>query len=57
MVLEYDKSYRSSKPLKVYGGQHRIRAITNSLNDVNNIFHGVRVYFDLNRNQKVEIAT
>ncbi len=57
MVLEYDKSYRSSKPLKVYGGQHRIRAITNSLNDVNDIFHGVRVYFYLNRSQKVEIAT
>jgi len=57
MVLEYDKSYHSSKPLKVYGGQHRIRAITNSIKEIKNIFHGVRVYFDLNRNQKVEIAT
>ena len=57
MVIEYDKSYRSSKPLKVYGGQHRIRAITNTQEKSNTISHGIRVYFDLDRNQKVEIAT
>ncbi len=57
MVIEYDKSYRASKPLKVYGGQHRIRAISKSINNNKNIYHGVRVYFDLDRDQKVEIAT
>ena len=57
MVIEYDKSYRPLKPLKVYGGQHRIRAITNAQVESSTIFHGIRVYFDLDRNQKVEIAT
>lgn len=57
MVIEYDKSYRPLKPLKVYGGQHRIRAITNAQKESSTIFHGIRVYFDLDRNQKVEIAT
>lgn len=57
IVLEYDKSYRATKPLKVYGGQHRITAISKSEKTKGNILHGVRVYFGLNRDQKVEIAT
>ncbi|MHB8109621.1 MAG: hypothetical protein ACYDHW_06265 [Syntrophorhabdaceae bacterium] len=57
LVTEYDTSYQKNKPLKVYGGQHRIRAIMNALNrNINNI-HGIRVYFGLSREQKVEIAT
>jgi hypothetical protein len=56
LVIEYDTSYRREIPLKVYGGQHRVRAITNALKSKKNILHGVRVYFDLNRDQKVEIA-
>ncbi len=58
MVIEYDKSYRNKKPLKVYGGQHRIKAISNAYKDSQkDNFHGIRVYFNLNRDQKVEIAT
>jgi hypothetical protein len=57
IVLEYDKSYLAKKPLKVYGGQHRVRAITVSLDSTNDVPQGVRVYFDLTREQKVEIAT
>ena len=55
LVIEYDTSYRRDKPLKVYGGQHRIKAITNSIG-VNDSLHGIRVYFGLDREQKVEIA-
>ncbi len=57
MVVEYDKSYYPLKPLKVYGGQHRIRAITNAKDSQKGIYHGVRIYFNLNREQKIEIAT
>jgi len=57
MVLEYDTSYRKQKPLKVYGGQHRIRAITKAFATKVDRIHGVRVYFLLSREQKVEIAT
>ena len=56
IVLEYDYSYREDLPLKVYGGQHRIQAIKGALDDDVNVVHGVRVYFNLNKQQKVEIA-
>lgn len=57
LVLEYDTSYRSRKPLKVYGGQHRLKAITATQPQKDTVLHGVRVYFGLSRDQKVEIAT
>lgn len=57
IVLEFDTSYRPKKPLKVYGGQHRLRAITKAQEHKADILHGVRIYFGLSRDQKVEIAT
>lgn len=57
IVLEYDIRYRPKKPLKVYGGQHRLRAITKAGEQQNSVLHGVRIYFSLSREQKVEIAT
>lgn len=57
IVLEYDKTYRSKQPLKVYGGQHRLTAIGRAESLKGSILHGVRVYFGLSREQKVEIAT
>ena len=56
IVLEYDTSYRPKKPLKVYGGQHRLKAITAAREKKGSVLHGVRVYFALSREQKVEIA-
>lgn len=56
-MVEYDTSYRIKKPLIVYGGQHRLRAIEKAKDVKGSVFHGVRVYFDLSREQKVEIAT
>lgn len=57
IVLEFDESYRPKKPLKVYGGQHRLRAISKAESTRGDTLHGVRVYFGLSREQKVEIAT
>ena len=57
IVLEFDTVYRAKKPLKVYGGQHRLRAITKAVSTKGDTLHGVRVYFSLSREQKVEIAT
>lgn len=56
IVIEYDTSYRSNKPLKVYGGQHRITAISKAVKAGVSVPHGIRVYFNLTREQKVEIA-
>ena len=57
LVLEYDTSYLPKKPLKVYGGQHRLRAVSKAQTAKGATLHGVRVYFALSREQKVEIAT
>ena len=57
LVLEYDTEYRPDTPLKVYGGQHRIKAIQESGKTKKSTIHGVRVYFNLSKSQKVEIAT
>lgn len=57
IVVEFDRSYNPSVPLKIYGGQHRIKAIEAAQPENSNILHGFRVYFGLSKEQKVEIAT
>lgn len=57
LVVEYDNSYRPAKPLKVFGGQHRIMAITEAVKKDVIVPHGVRVYFGLSTEQKFDIAT
>ncbi len=57
LVVEYDTSYRPQKPLKIFGGQHRVKAITENLEDNIDKLHGVRVYFALSTEQRYDIAT
>ena len=57
IVVEYDTSYSNEVPLKIYGGQHRIRAIQNAVNEKPKVYHGFRIFFGLDRHQKVEIET
>lgn len=54
IVIEYNKDYRENKPLKILGGQHRAKAIEKMSSK--NTLHGIRVYFNLNKDQRVEIA-
>jgi hypothetical protein len=57
IVVEYDSDYRHEKPLKVFGGQHRITAIQESIKNSKSTIHGVRVYFGLSVEQRFNIAT
>ncbi len=57
IVVEYDCSYRPDKPLKVFGGQHRITAVKEAGKKGVTKSHGIRVYFDLSIDQRVDIAT
>jgi len=57
IVVEFDKSYTSELPLKIYGGQHRVKAIQSAITIKPHNYHGFRVYFGLTKEQKVEIAT
>ena len=56
LVIEYNMAYEEKKPLKILGGQHRNEAIKRVFkeNAVNQV-HGIRVYFNLNKDQRAEI--
>ena len=56
LVIEYDTSYKPDIPLKVFGGQHRVKAIMQALSKGLSEYHGVRIYFGLDKNQKLDIA-
>ncbi|MHA1839538.1 MAG: hypothetical protein ACTSYO_06235 [Candidatus Ranarchaeia archaeon] len=43
-------------PLKVFGGRHRIKAIIEACKKNISYYHGVRVYFALNNEQRLDIA-
>ena len=55
LIVEYNLEYNADKPLKVWGGQHRARAISQVINSANR-YHGFKVYFDLNEKQRTEVA-
>jgi hypothetical protein len=55
IIVEYTKDYVSERPLKVWGGQHRIKAISGAYAKSDR-YHGFRIYFKLNKNQRTEIA-
>jgi hypothetical protein len=57
IVVEFDISYNPEVPLKIYGGQHRIKAIESAKKAKPDTLHGLRVYFGLTKEQKVEIAS
>lgn len=59
IVIEYNPSSeykKSEKPLKVFGGQHRCHAILEASKEKVNLYHGIRVYFNLSIEQRGNIA-
>lgn len=55
IIVEYTVEYDSEAPLKVWGGQHRIKAILGAYSKSDR-YHGFRIYFNLNKVQRTEIA-
>ena len=54
IIIEYDTKHTNPElPLKILGGQHRSQAIKESL--PSDRYHGVKVYFDLNKDQRAEL--
>ncbi|MCY6379349.1 hypothetical protein [Hoeflea prorocentri] len=41
--------------LEVIGGQHRFEAISEALNDKIDVHHGIKVYFDLDKDQRLDV--
>jgi len=55
IIVEYSLDYKPEHPLKVWGGQHRISAISDS-KDKKDRYHGFRIYFGLDVKQRSEVA-
>lgn len=54
IVLEYNTEYAVGYPLKIIGGQHRFEAIKQARSGNINEYHGVKVYFGLNAEQRLD---
>ncbi len=55
IIVEYNTQYNNDIPLKVWGGQHRIKAISSAYTKSNR-YHGFRIYFNLTKEQRTEVA-
>ena len=57
IIPKYIPPYLPEKPLKVWGGQHRSRAIMDAYHEKKvSRYHGFRVYFCLSKEQRTELA-
>jgi hypothetical protein len=57
IIAEYITSYLPETPLKIWGGQHRSRAIIDAFTEKQvSRYHGLRVYFCLTKEQRAELA-
>lgn len=55
IIVEYTEEYAPQTPLKVWGGQHRVKAISGAYMKSDR-YHGFRIYFNLTNVQRTEIA-
>lgn len=55
IVTEYTKEFDPEHPLKIVGGQHRFQAIGEALDAGIDEYHGVKVYFDLDIVQRLDV--
>lgn len=57
IIVEYTKDYSPEEPLKIWGGQHRVKAIQEAYNDSKiSRYHGFKIFFNLSKQQRTEIA-
>ena len=55
IVAEYVTTFDEEHPLKIIGGQHRFIAISEAIDVKINQPHGVKVYFGLNTDQRLDV--
>jgi hypothetical protein len=55
LVAEFDTSYDADHPLKIIGGQHRFQAIAGAIPAQKDKYHGVKVYFGLTSEQRLDV--
>lgn len=55
LVAEFTRSFDADHPLKIIGGQHRFNAIQLALEAEVDEHHGLKVYFGLNADQRLDV--
>lgn len=55
IVAEYGIAYDATHPLKIIGGQHRYSAIAEAHASGVNEYHGLKIYFDLDPDQRLDV--
>jgi len=55
IVAEFSTEFDTDHPLKVIGGQHRFNALKGALEKDVNEFHGLKVYFALDTEQRLDV--
>ncbi len=55
IVAEFTTEYDGDHPLKIIGGQHRYQAIKEALDAGIDEYHGVKVYFGLDSDQRLDV--
>ncbi|MHB8606801.1 MAG: hypothetical protein ACYDCG_00675 [Candidatus Acidiferrales bacterium] len=55
LVAEFTVEYDADHPLKIIGGQHRYQAIKEAFEAGVDEFHGVKVYFGLDLEQRLDV--
>ncbi len=55
IVCEYNSSYQKDKPIKIIGGQHRYLAIETAGKQGINEYHGIKIYFHLDKAQRLDV--
>jgi len=55
IVAEYTTQFTPEFPLKIVGGQHRFRAIQQALAKGMDEYHGIKVYFNLDKTQRMDV--
>jgi hypothetical protein len=55
IVCEFSRAFDANHPIKIVGGQHRFTAISGALPAGVNEWHGVKVYFALDNDQRIDV--
>lgn len=55
LVCEFTRTFDETHPLKIIGGQHRFTAIQDALEEGVNEHHGVKLYFALDNDQRLDV--
>jgi hypothetical protein len=55
IVVEFTRDFQKDYPIKIIGGQHRFNAIREALEQGVDEYHGLKVYFGLDPEQRLDV--